>query len=116
VPVSLTYDEFVSFTKETKCHYCWAPITWYEFNAGRAGRSQAYNLDRKNSLLGYEKDNLVVCCTACNFAKGNLYDHRTWFAMTTIFRNTTNEFCRPQGGWKQQVNPTWDKPELAQGR
>jgi len=82
---TLTYEEFVSFTVTDKCHYCWLPIFWTEFDIAKNG--VRYNLDRKDNSRGYDVDNLVVCCKDCNAAKGSRYDYETWFAMTEVLRN-----------------------------
>jgi 5-methylcytosine-specific restriction endonuclease McrA len=82
---TLTYEEFVTFTASDKCHYCWSPIAWSEFDIAKNGTR--YNLDRKDNSRGYDVDNLVVCCKDCNAAKGSRYDYETWFAMTEVLRN-----------------------------
>lgn len=80
--LSITYDDFVEFTKIGECHYCGHPITWCEYNA----RGARYSLDRKDSALGYTKENCVVCCTDCNFAKGARYSHDEWSVMAKALR------------------------------
>lgn len=90
--VELTYDEFIEFTKENQCHYCNSEITWVphckdkgkEVSAGRK-----YQLDRKDNNGPYSKDNCVVCCSRCNFAKGNRYTYEQWYGMTAYFRNNS---------------------------
>lgn len=64
----LTYEEFVSFTHQKTCHYCRSPVEWLEWSY--QGASAKYNLDRKDSGIGYTKENCVVCCTSCNYTKG----------------------------------------------
>jgi hypothetical protein len=87
---TLSYEEFVKFTALDRCHYCWSPIRWSEYNININGNG--HNLDRKDSLRGYTPDNVVVCCSICNWHKGGYYDYETWFAMTEVLRN------RKQGG------------------
>ena len=82
----LTFQEFLKFTSITKCHYCNTPIQWTEHNLSGGG---SYQLDRKNNLLGYNKDNCVVCCLRCNYAKGSRYTYDEWYAMNVYFRNNT---------------------------
>ena len=82
---TLTYEEFLTFTALDKCHYCWSPIAWTEFDIAKNGTR--YNLDRKDNGRGYDLDNLVVCCKDCNAAKGSRYDYETWFGMTEFLRN-----------------------------
>jgi hypothetical protein len=80
--VNLPYDEFLVFTKETQCHYCGFAVHFQEYSA----KGATYNLDRKDNTLGYSKDNCVVCCKTCNFAKGARYTYGEWLAMTTALR------------------------------
>ena len=65
---SLTFNEFLDFTKQNACYYCGNPVTW---TAHRHNRSDyyGYNLDRKDNNLGYTKENCVVCCETCNYMK-----------------------------------------------
>jgi hypothetical protein len=98
--MTLTYDEFLKFTTEDRCHYCWAPIRWVEFNATHASGGQRYNLDRKNNTRGYDADNLVVCCSKCNFTKLDQYDYETWYVMTAVLRARNSSLI------DRTVNPT----------
>jgi hypothetical protein len=78
-PVALTYSQFVDFTKINECHYCEAPVEWAEFHTTKNGSK--YNLDRKDNTQGYTKENCVVCCTRCNYAK---HGHFTYEQMLQI--------------------------------
>lgn len=69
VPITLTFEEFLEFTTIQNCHYCNDKITWHQRNRSR------YNLDRKNNNQGYTKENCVVCCKECNYAKNNHFTH-----------------------------------------
>jgi hypothetical protein len=73
--VGITYEDFLEFTKVSQCHYCDFPVQWRAHGRADGKGSRAYNLDRKDNLLGYVKDNLVVCCVRCNRAK---MDHFTY--------------------------------------
>lgn len=68
--VKLTFDEFLAFTAIIECHYCGGEVAWTKHNIFAEGKSNAYNLDRKNNAIGYVRDNLVVCCKRCNRVKG----------------------------------------------
>jgi hypothetical protein len=80
---TLTYEEFVEFTKVTNCLYCTAPVTWKECSTNGYG----YNLDRKDNDKGYHKDNLAVCCKRCNMGKRDTFTFEEWYGMTAYFRN-----------------------------
>ena len=81
---SLSYEDFLEFTKISNCHYCNALVTWAEFNINK--NRSAYNLDRKDNNLGYVKDNCLVCCRRCNSGKGKYFTYEQWFEMTKPFR------------------------------
>lgn len=72
VPIDLTYEEYLEFTKIPTCHYCNSVIDWQPYGVVDGQyKSRAYYLDRKDSVLGYTKDNCVVCCTWCNMFRRN---------------------------------------------
>jgi hypothetical protein len=77
-PVNLTYEDFVEFTKISKCHYCLASINW--------GPKLGYHLDRMDSSAGYSKENCVVCCPRCNWGKRNAFSYEEWYGMTEYLR------------------------------
>lgn len=66
---TISFKDFLEFTKINECHYCGRGIVWAAYH--QDGLGQAYNLDRKDSSKGYETGNLVVCCQPCNWAKGS---------------------------------------------
>jgi hypothetical protein len=80
---TLTYEEFLEFTKIDKCHYCWSPIKWQEYSSNGTG----YNLDRAENSKGYSKDNVVPCCGRCNMGKRDTFSYDEWYGMTAYFRN-----------------------------
>lgn len=65
----ISYKQFVNYTKTVTCYYCGDPVTWAEHNIHKNGCG--YNLDRKDSSIGYTKRNCVVACKACNYMKTN---------------------------------------------
>ncbi len=81
--VDLTYEEFLSFVKEDRCHYCRSGIFWRQYNVTL---SHAYNLDRKNNANGYSRENCVVCCGRCNKSKGAAFTYEQWYKMTEPWR------------------------------
>lgn len=86
----MSYEEFLTFTKIDKCHYCNESIIWSEHTTYRdeyigSGKTKninrKYNLDRKDNSKGYTKDNCVVCCSLCNYVKGR---HLTYEEMLLV--------------------------------
>jgi hypothetical protein len=74
IEVILTYEEFLKFTDIKNCNYCDAEIQWTEWTS-RTNCGKSYNLDRKDSNLGYTKENCVVCCPRCNWVKNNQFTY-----------------------------------------
>lgn len=81
--VTLSYLEFLEFTKIGSCIYCNTEVQWVKHGK----KAIKYNLDRKINSLGYTKDNCVVCCWKCNSTKSNHYTYEEFIDMTQIFRN-----------------------------
>ena len=71
--VTVTYEEFLEFTKINQCHYCESKITWQPHNA-----VSSYNLDRKDNSGDYTKENCVVCCIRCNIGKNQYFSYDEW--------------------------------------
>lgn len=76
----LTYEEFLSFTSTECCVYCKERVRWEE-HITHDGNAFSYNLDRKDSSSGYHKENLVVCCKTCNWAKNSLFTHEEFLVV-----------------------------------
>ena len=51
----LTYEDFLIYLHQP-CHYCGDEI-------------KTVGLDRVDNNIGYRKDNIVTCCTTCNYMK-----------------------------------------------
>ena len=76
IKVTLTYEEFLEFTKVKNCHYCKTLILWRPYSREKGKHiSSAYFLDRKSPQKPYSKENCVVCCTECNFIKGSRFNY-----------------------------------------
>jgi hypothetical protein len=89
---TVTYEEFVEFTSVTKCHYCAAGIPWKPYISGK---TNAYYLDRKDNVIGYTKENCVVCCTRCNYGKSFSFSYDEWVAIgKTIKRLRKKSQCQ----------------------
>ena len=65
IDFNITQEEFQTFWKQD-CSYCGDKI-------------ETIGLDRINSRLGYTIDNLVPCCTSCNYMKLS-DDVDVWFS------------------------------------
>lgn len=66
---SISYEEFLKFTRIKQCFYCGEKLEWQEYSP-HIRNKVAYNLDRLDNNLGYLPENCVGCCAACNFLKG----------------------------------------------
>jgi len=75
----ISFDEFKKLSL-SDCHYCGSKPTNSQYDV-RYGKDKVvvtdfvlkYNgIDRKDSSVGYTKDNVVPCCKFCNTAKNTL--------------------------------------------
>ena len=69
--MNLSFSDFLEIISHGKCDYCGRKISWVPYE--KVGVSHAYYVDRKNSELGYTKENSVACCTECNQVKSNKF-------------------------------------------
>lgn len=85
---TVTFEDFLNYTKTKECHYCNSNINWIEYGTV-AGKylSRAYYLDRMDNSKGYVLDNIVVCCTKCNRSRGDKYTYKEWLIMTKPWRD-----------------------------
>lgn len=58
--VGITFDEYLPISMKP-CHYCG------KSSVGAAG----HGLDRMDSSIGYEINNILPCCGSCNLIKNN---------------------------------------------
>lgn len=65
ISFNLTIDEFEEITK-LPCHYCGGYSSDYN------EKSRGNGIDRKDSDIGYETNNIVPCCSRCNFVKNQM--------------------------------------------
>lgn len=91
----ITYEDFLEFVKIVNCHYCGDRILWNR-RSNKQVRSTAYNLDRKDSIKGYTKENCVVCCKRCNRAKSNLFSYEEWLEIGKFIQEHPENFKRLQ--------------------
>lgn len=90
---TITYEEFLVFTKVKRCHYCgetniW-PLPFGPYNEQGEYRFRS-NLDRKNNNVDYTKKNCVVCCPECNLTKSNKLSYEEMLAVGKIRRKKRN--------------------------
>jgi hypothetical protein len=95
---NLTFDEFYQLSQQN-CHYCGAKPT-NKFNLFKRGKNQRnssqfskdhgdfiYNgLDRIDSSLPHDKNNVVTCCYPCNWSKSNrtVQEFESWIMRAAI--------------------------------
>lgn len=67
---ALTVDEFISCIRKP-CYYCGETNNIIKVNDGKSINVQlrANGIDRKDNSIGYTLDNIVPCCSICNYAK-----------------------------------------------
>ncbi len=81
-----TYEEFLIFTEIKECHYCGNHLTWLEYRDRGYRGVRGYNLDRKDSSLGYISSNLVPCCKRCNLSKADRFTYEEWVEIGKTIR------------------------------
>ena len=86
---SLTYEQFLEFTKINRCCYCNTEIKWIPH--AEKGEKTGYFLDRKDNKLGYTKDNCAVCCSDCNFIKSYRFTYEEMLKIGTIVASIHRE-------------------------
>jgi hypothetical protein len=84
--VTLTYEEFLIFTKISKCHYCKSALTWSPYNIIER-KTCRHNIDRMDNDKGYSRDNCVVCCARCNRAKSNHFTYDEWKSIGRLIQS-----------------------------
>lgn len=94
---SISYEDFVKFTENPYCSYCYTYVNFAKFHLGKNG--WGYNLDRTDNSLGYSVDNCVVCCWKCNNSKSNRYSEEEWRVMNVSFRQKFHLVRRQYDLW-----------------
>lgn len=111
IPFTLTYEDFLSFTEIKFCHYCNKELIWKKY---RNNISAVSNLDRKDSSIGYEKNNLVACCGACNWMKNSVFSYEEFKIVRKVisfFREdgVSGEIRLHSGELFNPIKPNLDK-------
>lgn len=66
----LSLDEAIKLFS-SNCYYCNCPPSRTRTRQNRKGSFTYNGLDRKDNAIGYVINNVVPCCTVCNFKKGS---------------------------------------------
>ncbi len=83
----LTFDQFQYFVS-LPCHYCGNPPILKAKKGNYYGSLPNNGLDRIKNDIGYVVENIVPCCTSCNYAKRDLTyeDFISWLDQIVKFR------------------------------
>jgi hypothetical protein len=105
--MKLSYDNLLEFIKINHCHYCDDIIQWIAHSTG--GKKGKYNLDRKDNSLGYTKENCVVCCSACNYLKGDKFTYDEMLILGSTLKQLREERERKNLSWIKYYEKTSPK-------
>ncbi len=97
--LEMTYEEFVEFTKCSKCIYCERQLSWSSKNIKENGL--AYNLDRIDNSKGYSVENCVPCCAECNFLRRDCLSHEEFLLLSSGLK-AIRELRERKGGTEYQ--------------
>ena len=112
--VSISYEEFLEFVEIKNCHYCGHEVEWNEYRNHHAGKTGCSNLDRINSALGYSKDNIVVCCSRCNYFKSSYVSYEAMMKIGPILEEyNTGSWYRGGHTGPVAAKPKADKSKSA---
>ena len=75
-PVEITYLEYLKIIESQKCHYCDSDLNMSKYR--KKGQTTATCLDRKDTDKPYSVENLVPCCSKCNYGKGRWFTYDEW--------------------------------------
>ena len=80
VVFTLTREEFIEWydKQNKKCHYCGIDQAKITLNQDMMPNINIHRLtlDRLNPKKGYEKGNVVLCCSRCNLIKNNFFSEK----------------------------------------
>lgn len=86
---SLGLDDFILLTA-ANCFYCGTLPTPYFYDGKAHGAFIGNGIDRVDNTRGYTKENVVPCCTQCNWAK-NVQSKEEFYAWALRFYNYNKE-------------------------
>ena len=71
----LTIEQWASLVIGKTCHYCDGPLP-----------EVGYALDRKDNNVGYTLDNVIPCCSQCNYIKGEYLTYDEMVAVSNLLK------------------------------
>lgn len=88
IKIDLTFEQFLEFTKINNCHYCNIFLNRKAFKdrVNSKSHSAAYLLDRKDASLHYTKENLVACCSFCNYLKSDKLNYEEFMLLSPALK------------------------------
>lgn len=79
--VSITYEQFLAYSRVETCFYCESKINWKTINS---------NLDRRDNSKNYTVGNVVVCCTKCNKTRMNNFSVDEFKGVVKLIKTMRN--------------------------
>jgi hypothetical protein len=91
--VEITYKEFLNTIVGKDCHYCGKRLIFNPHTRDSEGNytSRAHQMDRKDNLLGYTKNNVVPCCWECNRLKSDIYSYEEFMKIAVALREVQTD-------------------------
>lgn len=87
IEFSLTYEEYYEICKITNCFFCDSEIKRVPFvRKNHSANKKGYYLDRIDNKKGYTKDNVVSCCSNCNFTRGNRFSFEEFCLFSNVLK------------------------------
>ncbi len=84
---SIEFDLFKKLITSEKCYYCGSKELKQRKDESSDYLLSYIGIDRLKNNLGYESDNVVPCCTTCNYMKRNMDDDEFLSIIERIYNN-----------------------------
>lgn len=82
----ISYKDFLNYTKIKNCHYCENKLKWTEYLVKKEFSNECYYLDRMDNNKDYIKSNITVCCSFCNYLKGNRFNYEEFMLLSPVLK------------------------------
>ncbi|AYV77180.1 MAG: hypothetical protein Barrevirus17_6 [Barrevirus sp.] len=116
----ITYQDVVDmYNKNNNCHWC-SHFVRLEYGGNDSSRLDNISLDRINNDIGHKKNNCVISCLFCNYAKcGGSSEH--WKTVVSVLKGTvkTLDFSKyvgstqvKKGSLLKEFDKKYEKSEL----